>query len=533
MKVKLFIFTLFLFSGVCFSEAQVLSRDSLYNEFRYLVKLLEETHPDPYSEFGGKVFFHKKASEIEHVLRSDDYTLDRYQSILGSFISGLNDGHTYLSNLSEPIRYRYIPLMLKAISDGIIIKGLPSAEIEYLGSRLIAIDSISVDSLCQRMSEISPCENKYGEYMNLEYVVYNPSRLFQLLPELQNKDGITVKIQTPDNAIKNILLPVTDDREWYKNNFSQLPKLNAKDDYIYYDIVDKHAMYLRLKSVMSKENFLFMQHGKWPSFESQLKSFYQWPFRKEMPENIDEAVAQLPCFAEVFRDMLLEMKKNDIKNLIVDLRGNGGGWTPITLPTLYMMYGDKYFDTNMAINYYRIFSPLYMKKLGTTLEDFNKNNNSDYRYGEYSFGKSSDENLTREEKRKQFVKNTIGNGGDYIKDLNGKPIYTPAKIYVLTDVGTFSAAFHYMFYLWKMGAVIVGIPPAQAPNTFMETTEFELPYTKTKGSISNSAQYYLPPTDEKAKTFWPDMMLEYKDYKKYNFDQDAELLWLLDRINNN
>jgi hypothetical protein len=519
-------------TGTSFSEAQVLSRDSLYNEFRHFVKLLEETHPDPYSEFGGKVFFHMKASETEQKLKSGDYTLSQYQDALRSFISGLHDGHTYVSNPSGSVKYRYIPLMLKVITDGIIIKGLPSAEIEYLGSRLISIDGISVDSLCRRMSEISPCENRYGEYMNLEYVVYNPPLLFQLLPELQDKEEITVKIQAADNEIKDILLAMTEDREWYKANFSQLPKLNAKDDYIYYDVVDKQTMYLRLKSVMAKENFLAMQQGKWPSFESRLKDFYQWPLRKEMPENIDEAVAQLPCFAEIFRNMLLEMRKNNTENLIIDLRDNGGGWTPIILPALYMMYGDKYLDTDMATNYYQMFSPLYMKKLGTTLEDFNKDNNSDYRYGEYSFGKSSGKNLTQEEKREQFVENTIGNGGDYIKDLDGKPIYTPAKIYVLTDAGTFSAAFHYAFYLWKMGAVVAGIPSAQAPNTFMEITEFELPYTKTKGSISNSVQYFLPPTDKRVKTFWPDMMPEYKDYKKYNFDQDAELLWLLDRINN-
>ncbi len=64
----------------------------------------------------------------------------------------------------------------------------------------------------------------------------------------------------------------------------------------------------------------------------------------------------------------------------------------------------------------------------------------------------------------------------------------------------------------------------------MEVTEFELPYTKLKGSISNSVQYFLPVNDKRAKIFWPDMMPEYKDYKKYNFDQDAELLWLLDYI---
>ncbi len=459
MKSRFIPVLFLLLGGVLSSRAQVLSRDSLYNEFRYFVKLLEETHPDPYSEYGGKVSFHKKAFETGgQTLKSTDYTLEQYQDVLASFISGLHDGHTNVNNSSQLETTRYISLMLKAIPEGMIVKGLPEKDVKYLGSRVISINGISLDSLCAGMSEILPNENKYGgEYMNLEYIVYNPSRLMQLFSGLKNSESLVMQIQTPEGEIKNIVIPVTENKEWYKVDFVQLPKQSrlSHDEYLYYNMADGgQTMYLRMKSVMARENFLAMQQQKWPSFENQLKGFYQWTIRKEMPENTDEAILQLPCFAEVFRNMLSEMKMNNTPNLIIDLRGgNGGGWTPITLPTLYMMYGDKYLNTDIETHYYRMFSPLYMKKLGTTLEDFNRNNNSDYFYGDYSFGNSSGEDLTQEEKRAQFVKNTIGNGGDYIEDLNGKPVYTPEKVYVLTDVGTFSAAFHYAFYLWKMGGL--------------------------------------------------------------------------------
>lgn len=117
-----------------------------------------------------------------------------------------------------------------------------------------------------------------------------------------------------------------------------------------------------------------------------------------------------------------------------------------------------------------------------------------------------------------------------LQELQGKPLYTPEHIYVVTNDRTFSAAFHFTFYLWKMGATIVGVPSGQAPNTYMEQTLFRLPYTKMQGSISNSMQVCLPTNDPRAKTLYPDLMPTYEDYRKYNFDNQTEILYLPDRI---
>jgi len=78
-----------------------------------------------------------------------------------------------------------------------------------------------------------------------------------------------------------------------------------------------------------------------------------------------------------------------------------------------------------------------------------------------------------------------------------------------------------------MGATIIGVPTAQAPNTYMEDTPFELPYTHLKGGISNSIQICFDPSDPCAKVFWPDDMMTYKEYRKYSFDKNAELLYII------
>ena len=75
---------------------------------------------------------------------------------------------------------------------------------------------------------------------------------------------------------------------------------------------------------------------------------------------------------------------------------------------------------------------------------------------------------------------------------NGEPIYTPKEIYVVTDVQTFSSAFHTAYMLWKMGAKVVGVTYGQAPNTLMEVTQFMLPNTGLECSASNSLQSCFP-----------------------------------------
>ena len=64
----------------------------------------------------------------------------------------------------------------------------------------------------------------------------------------------------------------------------------------------------------------------------------------------------------------------------------------------------------------------------------------------------------------------------------------------------------------------------------MEVTPFTLPYTGLRGSISNSAQVYLPTDDPRANVFWPDIMLTPDDYRRYGFDRHAELLYLMDHL---
>ena len=309
----------------------------------------------------------------------------------------------------------------------------------------------------------------------------------------------------------------------------------GKDDNLSFGFANDNEdiMYLRIKSIMAQENYWYLHDNKMPGLEQQLKFYYDTFLKEQMPKDRKEAIEGVPSFLDTFTTVLERMKKHKSKNLIIDLRGNTGGYTPIALVSLYMLFGDEYLNTNMDVHFSRRVSELWLKKMNMTLESFNKDSDMQYTLGDFTFNTPESE-IDIEANRKNFIDRAMCSASikKQLEKQNGQPLYKPENIYVLTDARTFSAAFHYTFYLWKMGVKIVGVPCRQAPNTFMEGTWFNLPYTGAQCSISNSIQIFLPADDKRARIFYPDIMPSVEDYSRYSFDANTEILYLLDYIKN-
>lgn len=510
------------------------NRDSLVADFSYLVNTLEVTHPDPYSGFGGKVFFRKQAFDLTKDLQSKDYSLTEFTDKVSSFLANIQDGHTvlYQSKTSEPNKAGIFILSTKAIPDGLIVNLVPSELNAFLGSRVVGVNGMPIDSLLQITSTMKGCENKYGQYAELGKLLSHSDFIRKVFPNA--KETITIHVEMPDGTPKELPIPSIPKDKVQDYPKAQLPTWDAvsTDSYMTYQFMDsqKEIMLFKLANVMARENFETTINNNWPGAYDQMKGFYTWTLKKEMPADTAKALQGIPSYSETFHQMLTEMKKQKSHSLIIDLRGNGGGWTPITLPSLYQLFGDKYLETDMDTHFHRLISPLYLQKTNQTLEEFNEMNHSDFKIGDYDFYDIQKDTTTLETKRENFINNCMSDTKPDLKKQKGKPVYSPEHIYVITNEWTFSAAFHYAFYLWRMGATIVGVPSSQAPNTFMEQTPFQLPYTHLKGSISNSIQIFLPGKDPRAKTFWPDMMPSYEDYKRFQFDRHSEIRYLLEKI---
>lgn len=532
------IFCLMTLYGGSVKAQETTDKDSLAADFNYLVKALETTHPDPYSGFGGRVFFHKEANELLDDLKKNTYTTQEFCYKISVFLANIQDGHTRLnySTATNNSIKRYLPLQIRVIPDGVVLSGIPDNLNEFLGSRIDSINGEPVEALLQKTARITACENTYGIYAELSANLCHPSLNSKLFPGEQ--DNIYFSVETPEGIKRSFRLAYINREEWKNCSLNKHPEWDKvpSSDYMSYTFLDqqKQTMLFKLTSVMARENFETTIRSQWDNAYGQLKDFYQSTLKKEMPADTTKALNGIPSFSEVFLKMLKEMKQNKSQNLIIDLRFNGGGWTPITLPALYMLYGDEYLKTDMGTTGYKLVSPLLLKKQNQTLEKFNKSFGAQYEIGDYiTMTNNAPDTTDMQALRHNFIKYCMSNTKDELEKQNGIPVYSPYKVYVLTDEWTFSAAFHFTFYLWKMGATVVGIPSMQAPNTFMESTPYYLPYTKLSGSISNLLQQFLPAKDKRAKTFWPDIMLSYENYKSYSFDKHAEIRYLLDLINGN
>ena len=478
------------------------------------------------------MFFWKAARDLENRLKQSPATLQSFHEQVMAFLSHLQDGHTYLSalNQQEITAKGYFPIGMKVVPDGLIMIGLPKDNRPLLGSRLMAIEGDSLELVLNRVASLQGCENRYDRLHALKSNC-SIERFRKLFPQM--KDSLHLTLLTPDKETRHIAVPLVPTLQEASQQMVWTPTTNSlPKKQLAYQYVDsnRQVMYIRINSIMGRDNFEFMYEQHWPGLIPQMSSYY-WSMEREMPADTLQAIEALPSFSGTFARMLEEMKQDQAETLIIDLRGNGGGWTPIVWPTLYQLYGSHLFNVNMSTQSYLLVSPLLIKKYGFSGSVFWQNDQP-YQIGEYIFHTEETDttDYPLEEKCRMFVQNAMSSVRDKLEAQHGKAVYTPRHVYVMTDTGTFSAAFHYTFFLWKMGATVVGVPSRQAPNTYMEQTEFRLPRTGLTGSISNSVQIFLPGNDRRAKTFYPDWMPTYEDYQKYDFDRNTELLYLLERI---
>ena len=482
-------------------DAQKVTKEELLQDYDYYFSQMEQIHPDPYAAFGGKEAFHQAVRNLrDNLAKRDSLSLDEMKFEGNVLLSTLHDGHTNMgwAEIPKTMPDAFVPLRFRVIPDGIIVHGALPEWKSLIGAYVREVGDLPLDSVLMRIDHISTTENLFGQYkMASGFIRYN-NTVKLLFPNFDGKQ-LSMKFRLVNGRDTIVSLPFyPNGPRWdsfiHASEDSRFPKGNFE-----YRFIDdqKQTMVIRINQVISAD-----------IPDKSLRA------DKDTTETEESRV----IVADVFARMLREMQAASSTRLIIDLRGNGGGWTPIMYAAFYELFGQRFFDTDMSFLYATKLSEMYLKKNSITLEQFNRQRGTNFGLGDFCV-----------ERKIESLDEFLCADMSLLKALNSRPIYTPKEIYVVTDEHTFSAAFHITYMMWRMGAKVVGVPSSQAPNTFMEVTPFNLPNSGLECCVSNSLQHCFPDNDPRAKVFTPDIQLSYDDYRKYNFSKDAELLYLIEK----
>lgn len=496
------------------------------SDFEYFTEKLIETHPDPYSGFGGRIDFYKEKEKVKSRI-TDSMKNDEFVILINQFLSYLNDGHTNLYfDKSEHKEQKYFPLQLKISSDKVFVQNTDNEYRNLIGKPILQINDIDITTWRTKAKAFLPSENVSGEYYNLIKVLGD----YQLSFRFFGSSDI-LKITFCNGETETISYKTQQVEYLQKESEIELKNNNGL---LYYSMIGKNndIGYLAWNSILSRE----VLENTYKSSPEWIQGYLNWAFNylnETQTGDINADIFKVPALYEQFYKLTVEMSEKNSKYLIIDLRENSGGMTPIVKPLLYVLYGDEYLNFDFEAEMIRRISPLYLQKIGfNTIDDFNRAYNSNFQIGDYTFGSfgNVDPTLSLQQKRELLRSGYQGFGAEYLEKT--EPM-KDVEIFVLCTPKTFSAAYHFTYFLKRLGRTkLVGVAPRQAGNAFMETTNLTLPETKIQGSVSNSKQILFDENSQSAKILKPDFEMTWQEFKKYRFDRNAELLKILEVIDN-
>ena len=409
------------------------------------------------------------------------------------------------------------------IDNQLFIENGTASLAQYIGQPISAINDIPLDELLQTVRELYPSENIAGAFHNLIRALQNQRSVNVLLGP---QDKLHLSLGNTSNT-QPITVPFAPNPDFsLRKSAVESPNDNGL---LFWDLIGEHKDigYLAWNSIVSRE-VVAQVYRDAPEY---VGNNLGWPYSFldiDQPEDTETAINRIPALYEEFFSLFKQMESKGSKYLIIDLRKNSGGMTPLVDPLLYMLYGNDYLDFDFNAEYITKLSPLYLQKNGINIDDVR----DDPQFGGYRFSSFGglDQALTLAQKKERVENGYFTFGADFVKQFKAEISIEP-HIIVLTSPTTFSAAYHFTYFLKKLGrTTLIGVASRQAGNAFMETTSLQLPNTKIAGSISNSVQILFKGDATLGKLLRPDIEMTWEDYRAYNFDSNAEILKAIDAI---
>lgn len=287
MKIKLFTLVLLLTAALkVFSQGNtMLSKEQVIEDIDSLVYTISEVHPDMFSICGQGEFF-GMVSNLKQAL-SDSLSVCQLYLMLQPILVKLGDGHTSLWFPWDEVKDNTlrIPLHVTPTRDNKLYVDFSVDNKIPLGSEIIKINGITVDNMFKKMmcyhcaeTDAFRAQRVRDTFSELLFILYSADSY-----NIEYKEPGRRKImKTTLGACENKVLV-----EWEKKNLAS-PSSYDGEPYSFKILPEKNVAIMDFNSCQDPEKM------------------------------------------EVFADSMFRVLRNDnIKNLIIDVRRNGGGDTEV------------------------------------------------------------------------------------------------------------------------------------------------------------------------------------------------------------
>lgn len=476
-------------------------------DFLYLVKLLQESHPNVYANFPKEEFEHEKARILEELAMrgpGSDFALRLQQ-----FCARIGDAHTRI-NYNDGIQktQNVFPIVVTVLQDDFYVMNF-DAEIEmtFLGAKILAVNGMPMTHVRQHLGKLASCENEICRKEAITYYLQEPSTL-QFAGILRDNEPLTLSVTGLDGmeqtmTISTIATSAVNDIKWANRSMKTHPVTARKRAWFDYRILPQQQMcYFQCNTFMDRQSLQFLlQEMGVEKFEHTLR-FDPKTLERQMD------------FRDVLQHMFDEIHQKHITALVIDLRHNTGGNSLLGRQLMYYLH-----DVPDTLNGYTEgmkFSRLLQQQYPEIFEE--EKHLYEAHYGKdtlilpmYVSDMSAYKDVPAPEnrlyRRTQFFQNITGQDSKFamFSMTPPNPKFS-GKVFLLIGPGTYSAASDFATTMQDNHlATLVGQPISQQPTSFGDNLYFQLPHTKIGGTVSHRMFYRPDATKDDEPTLYPDI----------------------------
>ena len=514
MKLRLFIIVL-LIAAISWAEKpfyidydwdSVKNYNKFQQDFFYLCKLLEDSHPALFDEIPKQQFIREKqlfAGSLELVVNKQIFAV-----MLQKFVSQLNDGHTqiYYADGFGDLR---VPVVMSWSGDDLFISNVNQGlDINLIGKRVLRVGKVAADSLEKMLSPYVSAENHYWKRYQLTNLMNMVG--FLLFADVIDQEETIQIVVDMDGQIKLLDLDNSAQVTWLKP--AKHP-VTAYDQRLFsYKILPEiKTCYFQFNEFNDLQT-VRMYHKSGIIPDDEFDAYHK---------DIEERGGDFRIFLE---RMFSDIYQQKIENIVVDVRNNGGGNSilanqffdhiKLQKPISPITTGIKL--SQLMQHYYADIVDYYIKRLQN---DFGVEAKLPYYY---------DLDLDMKEDYFSIIRNK--DSGFYLPVSNHK---FEGKLYFLTGYGTFSSAGDMVTIAYDNDlGIVVGQPMGQKPTSYGDILYFSLPNSGIDGSVSHKVFKRPRRSFSREKTIYPDIPVRVDFYDKYLRGIDSAWDAAIELINN-